>query len=104
MNISAKKDFLNLYLLQQARITRLYHLMKVNRDDSERYIPQIEKAKNIRERIEDAINAVDGGLLSEILSQKYLCGRTLEETAAVLNYSKRQIERLYGEALEKLVI
>ncbi len=104
MNINAKKEFLNLYLLQQARITRLYHLMKVNRDAKERYIPQIESAKNIRERIEDAINAVDGGLLSEILSQKYLCGKTLEETAAILNYSKRQIERLYGAAMEKLVI
>ena len=56
------------------------------------------------ENIEEDIETVDGGLLSEVLSQHYLCGRSLEETAYALNYSKRHIERLHKTAMEKLSI
>ena len=49
----------------------------------------------------DSIDAVDGGILSEILSQKYICGRSLEEIGYLINYSKRQTERLHIKALLK---
>ena len=39
---------------------------------------------------------------SEVLAQKYLCGRSLDETAEILNYSKRQIERIHLKALENI--
>ncbi len=56
------------------------------------------------EKIEKQIKAVDNGLLSEILFQKYVLGRSLEAVSCELNYSKRQIERLHLVALEKLKI
>ena len=66
-----------------------------------------EKANNCRElmkSIEKAITAVDDGILSEILFQKYVLGRSLETISCAVNYSKRQIERLHLTALERINI
>ena len=104
MENEKKKEYLDLYLLQQAKITRLKRQMEVNPEASERYIIKIKNAQLLREKIEEDIERVDSGLLSEVLSQHYLCGRSLEQTAFALNYSKRHIERLYKTAMEKLTI
>ena len=104
MNIITKKAYLEAYLIQQTKITRLQSLMHVNPKSSDRYIRQIEKSELLREKIENDVDAVDGGILSEVLAQKYLCGKTLEEIALMLDYSKRQIERFHSRALDMLNI
>ncbi len=104
MNIEHKKEYLELYLIQHTKIRRLYEQIKKSPRAVFRYRRQIRKAERLRRKIEDRIDAVDGGILSEILSQRFLCGRTLEETAIILNYSKRHTERLYIRALEKIKI
>lgn len=97
----SKKEYLNSYILQQPKIDRLEKMIKLNPALKKDYESQILKAENLRKNIERKIKAVDGGILSEILFQKYILGRTLEEVALAVNYSKRHIERLHVIALEK---
>ncbi len=104
MNLDEKKDYLDLYLVQQSRVKRLKKMIRDFPEEIDRYSPLIEEANNIRYKIEEEIEAVDGGRLTEILSQKYLCGNSLEITALHLNYSKRHIERLYKVAMEKFTV
>ncbi len=99
-----KKEYLELYLIQQARIERLRDQMRINPKTVRRYRKKIRDAERLRRRIEDSIDAVDGGILSEVLSQKFLCGKSIEQIALTLNYSKRHIERLYIRAMEKFNI
>ncbi len=100
MTRQAKKSYLESYRLQQIKIQRFYDLIGETPDKKDIFMVCIEKAKTLREKIEEQINAVDNSILSEILSQKYLCGKTLEEISYCLNYSLRQIERLHIKALE----
>ena len=104
MTLEEKRAFLLLYRLQQIKIERLRELMFKNPDRRELYKATLHRAERLRNQIEDAIDAVDGSLLSEILSQKYMCGKSLEDISEQLNYSKRQLERLHIIALEKLII
>lgn len=99
-----KKEILELYLIQQAKIDRLRDQMKINPKTVRRYRRKIREAEKLRRRIEDAIDNIDGGILSEVLSQRFLCGKSLEQIALTLNYSKRHIERLYIRAMEKFDI
>lgn len=99
-----KKQYLELYLIQQAKIERLRDQMRINPKTVRRYRKKIRAAEKLRRRIEDSIDAVDGGILSEVLSQKFLCGKSLEQIALTLNYSKRHIERLFIRAMEKFDI
>ena len=102
MTLDEKRAYLSLYPLQQIKIERLRSLMFKNPDRRDTYNATLHRAERLRNEIEDAIDAVDNGLLTEILSQKYLCGKSLEDIANMLNYSKRQIERLHIIALEQL--
>ncbi len=104
MEFEEKKNYLGLYRILQAKILRLGEMMDTQSDNAEKYLKQRENARAMRNKIEDDIDAVDGGLLTEILSQKYICGRSLEEIAFMTNYCKRQIERLHLKALDRLVI
>lgn len=96
-----KKEYLSLYLLQNEKIRRLSETALQNPGDKEKYILQIESAQTLRREIEDKIESVDGGVLSELLYLKYVCGKTLMEISYELNYSVRQIERLHIKALQK---
>ena len=58
--------------------------------------------KGKRAEIERKIKEVDGGVLSELLYLKYVCGKPLLEISFILNYSVRHTERLHKKALEKL--
>ena len=100
MSDKEKKEYLELYLIQAPKITRLSELMRSNPFASRRYIKQIRAARKLKKDIENCVEKVDGGLLSEVLGQKYLCGKSLEEIASTLNYSKRHIERLHINALK----
>lgn len=96
-----KKQYLNKYLLQQAKIDRLNKMVFLNPDLKAKYQREIKNAKTIRNEIENKIESVDNGILSEVLFQKYILGRTLEEVSLAINYSKRQTERFHIAALEK---
>ena len=96
-----KKEYLSLYLLQNEKIRRLSETALQNPEDNEKYILQIESAQTLRREIEDKIESVDGGVLSELLYLKYVCGKTLMQISYELNYSVRQIERLHIKALQK---
>lgn len=99
--IEEKKRYLSLYRIQQAKIRRISEMMSANPEKCELYKIQIKKARLLRDNIESDIQAVDGGILSELLAQKYLCGKSLEEISYCLNYSRRQIERLHIKALQR---
>ncbi len=96
-----KKEYLSLYLLQNEKIRRLRETALKNPEEKEKYISQIKAAQTLRREIEDKIEAVDGGVLSELLYLKYVCGKTLMQISYELNYSVRQIERLHIKALQK---
>jgi predicted transcriptional regulator len=96
-----KKEYLSLYLLQNEKIRRLKETAFKNPEEKEKYISQIKAAQTLRREIEDKIEAVDGGVLSELLYLKYVCGKTLMQISYELNYSVRQIERLHIKALQK---
>lgn len=96
-----KIRFLKQYLLQQAVITRLNALLSLHPERKEFYKEKIRNAEALREKIERQIETVPDITLKEILYQKYIFGKTLEEISFILNYSKRHIERLHIKALEK---
>ena len=95
-----KKSYLNSYLLQELRIKRLKKLIDIN--PNEEYKKDLQQAFLLRENIEKSINNVDGAILSEILFQKYVFGKTLEEISFIINYSHRHTERLHKKAIEKI--
>ncbi|MGI6279557.1 MAG: hypothetical protein ACOYJS_03235 [Acutalibacteraceae bacterium] len=96
-----KKEYLKQYLLQEAKISRLQTMAELNPEKKGEYDRLIQGAINLRREIEEKIAAVDGGILSELLFQKYVFGRTLDDISCILNYSPRHIERLHIKALEK---
>ena len=96
-----KKEYLSLYFLQSEKIRRLRETALQNPEEKEKYILQIKTAQSLRREIEEKIEAVDGGVLSELLYLKYVCGKTLMQISYELNYSVRQIERLHIKALGK---
>lgn len=96
-----KKEYLSLYLLQNEKIRRLKETALQNPEEKEKYILQIKAAQSLRQDIEEKIEAVDGGVLSELLYLKYVCGKTLMQISYELNYSVRHIERLHIKALQK---
>ncbi len=96
-----KKEYLSLYLLQNEKIRRLSEAALQNPEREKEYMTQIKAADSLRRGIEGKIEAVDGGVLSELLYLKYVCGKTLLEISYALNYSVRHIERLHIKALQK---
>ncbi len=96
-----KKKYLNQYLLQEAKISRIKNLMRLNPELFEDYNNSLKASLELRQKIENQITQVDGGILSEILFQKYIFGKTLEDISYTLNYSTRHIERLHVKALDK---
>ncbi|MBE6729144.1 MAG: hypothetical protein E7568_02785 [Ruminococcaceae bacterium] len=101
-NIEQKKEYLQMYPLLQARIRRYDILTLRNRDKKNKYREMSRQAQTMRDCIEKDIETVRDKRESEVLAQKYLCGLSLEETAEILNYSKRQVERIHIKALENL--
>lgn len=102
MSVEEKKEYLSLYALQQAQINRYCTLSARNADKKDKYKLKMTHAMFIRDIIEDDIDRVEDKKESEVLAQKYLCGKTLEETADMLNYSRRQVERIHLSGLEHL--
>lgn len=99
-----KKSVLKQYLIQQTKIERLEKMQRINPEFSNRYKKEIRIAKKNRLEIERKISEIPEDVLRELLFQKYIFGKTLEEISYILNYSKRHIERLHNKALENLNI
>ena len=98
----AKKEYLKQYLYQESMIGTLSQMIIINPEKSEDYRREISKCIKTRNDIEEKISSVDDILLREVLFNKYILGKTLEQIAYILNYSKRHIERLHIKALEKI--
>lgn len=94
------KNYLKQYLLQEAKIKRLKEMLEANKKAI--YKEEIKNAEALRDEIENKIRCIDDTIYSELLYQKYVLGKTLEEISFNLNYSVRQIERLHKKALEKI--
>lgn len=99
-----KKKYLNMYLLQETKINRLRQMAHLFPERKRFYNAKIREIINLREEIENTIKSLDDDILCELLFQKYILGKTLEEISYILNYSKRHIERLHIKALKKLII
>ena len=99
MDIEKNREFLRKYRILLTKISRLKNMIKLCPENRQKYTREIKECTTLRDRIEGAIEAVDGDLLSEILSLKYMCGRTIEEISMDICYSKRQTERLHLRAL-----
>lgn len=104
MDADEKKRYLTKYQLQQAKILRLGEMIHKYPSEQERYQIQLVAARQLRDKIEMEINLVDGGVLSEVLAQKYMCGRSLDEISASMGYSKRQLERLHRMAIKEFKV
>ena len=104
MNDEDKKKYLSLYLIQNAKIKRLGEMMLLNPGKQNEYISEIKRSESLRSEIERKIQAVDGGVLSELLFLKYVCGKPLLEISCYINYSPRHTERLHKKALKKFRI
>ncbi len=101
MNCEEKKDYLQNYIVHIAMAKRIREMMKSYPDDAKRFIPQLETAVKICRCIEGEIDIVTPRIYAEILAHKYMYGKNLNEIAEIMNYSKRQIERLHRLALER---
>lgn len=100
MGINENRERLKKYRVLITKIARLKNMISLCPENKNRYLGEIKSCVTERDKIENAINRVDGDVLTEILSLKYLCGKTLEEIALDICYSKRQTERLHLKALE----
>ena len=102
--ITYKKQYLGRYLIQAKKIERYKRIENRCTKEENTYKKSIAAAKSLRNEIENKILQVDDELLVELLYEKYIYGKTLEEIGLILNYSKRHIERLHIKALEKIEI
>ncbi|MBR5923322.1 MAG: hypothetical protein IKZ59_05960 [Clostridia bacterium] len=104
MDFDKRRDYLKRYRILISKIARLRRMAKICPENRKKYEAEIGVCIAERDGIEKAICNVDGGLLTEILALKYMCGKTLEEIALDICYSKRQTERLHLKALKLLEI
>ena len=95
------KKLLTQYALQPPKILRLTAMAQADPAAKERCAAEAEHARRLMREIEEKIEQTDGGVLSELLYWKYVCGKTLEEISEILHYSVRHTERLHIKALEK---
>ena len=102
MEVEKGKEYLSSYRILGTKIARLRGMIEINPESKEKYSARIKECRKKREKMEDEIDSVDGGILSEILALKYICGKTLEEISLMIGYCKRQTERLHLKAIEGL--
>lgn len=104
MDIENKKSALRKYRVLLTKIARLKGMITLCPEKKEKYSREIRFCTAARDRIEKAIEAVDGDILSEILSLKYMCGKSIEEISADICYSRRHTERMHQKALQMIDI
>ena len=68
----------------------------------EQYIDgQIDKLTQLKKEISDKIGRLSDNRFKTVLTRYYLCNEKFETIAGEMNYSKRQVLRLHGLALEE---
>lgn len=102
MDSEKGKEYLSSYKLLGTKINRLKEMIVLNPENADAYKENILNCRKKRNKLENEIDSVDGGILSEILALKYICGKTLEEISLIIGYCKRQTERLHLKAIDKL--
>ncbi len=100
MTTESAREYLSKYRALCLKENRLKYMAEDSCESRKRYEKQIKKCEKLKKTLEDSIDRVDGAVLSEILASKYICGRSLEETAELIGYCKRQVERLHVKAIE----
>ncbi|MBO4467884.1 MAG: hypothetical protein J5766_01150 [Clostridia bacterium] len=103
-DIERTRDKLLRYRVFGTKMDRFHEMGLMFPKEKKSYDDKAKKCRVLMKNIENAIAEVDDGILSEILFQKYVLGRSLETISYAVNYSKRQIERLHLCALEKVDI
>ena len=78
--------------------------MIISPENKKVYLDEIIRSKELRNEIELKILSLKDELLIELMYNKYILGKTIEEICFILNYSQRQIERLHAKALDKIEI
>ena len=104
MDIENRKSKLQKYRVLLTKISRLKNMMSLCPENKEKYSREIKVCTVARDKIERAIEAVDGDILTEILSLKYMCGKTIEEISLDICYSRRQTERMHRKGLALIKI
>ncbi len=99
-----KRKYLSQYGVLWLKLKRISEMLLINPEKKNIYIKETNKIKKGLSQIENTIENVDGGLLSEILFSKYICKKSLTRIAEEICYSKRHTERLHIKALDKMKI
>lgn len=63
---------------------------------------QTERMKALQQEIDSMIRQVPNPIHRSLLTLVYIKGKSLAETADIMNYSYRQATRLHGHALQKI--
>jgi len=96
------KNYLKGYLILESKLNRLKEMKKKNPENIEFYKYEIKNVYKKRNKIEEKIETVENEISREILYNKYILGKTLEEISLEINYSKRHTERLHIKALKEI--
>ncbi|MBO7519922.1 MAG: hypothetical protein J6T73_04000 [Clostridia bacterium] len=104
MDIERKRSALKKYRILLSKISRLKNMISLCPENKTKYLSEIKRCISTRDSIESAIDSVDGDILSEILSLKYMCGKSIEEISLDICYSKRQTERMHMKALSLIKV
>lgn len=102
--IKEKKLYLKRYLVQESKISRYKQMKRTDPKRKKLYEEKIALADSLRKEIENKIETLDDDILKEILYNKYILGKTLDEISLIVNYSKRHVERLHIKALNEIII
>ena len=69
-------------------------------------VPRLQKRKALLEKqctaVERFVGSVEDSVMRQILTRRYIEGRQLADTAALVGYSVRQIKRLIKNFFEKM--
>ena len=69
-------------------------------------VPRLQKRKALLEKqctaVEHFVEGVEDSVMRQILTRRYIEGRQLADTAALVGYSVRQIKRLIKNFFEKM--
>ena len=81
-------------------VERAYCCLADYAEEAEKLMQEMIAA---RQRTEVLIASVPDAVQREVLTRRYIIGQTWEDIAEIMNYSRRQITRLHGYALQSIM-
>lgn len=102
--IERKREHLEMYMVFTIRLHRLYSQRDAHPESEGKYSDMIYDTLLKMGTIEDAVEKIPNLKEREVLANKYLCGKTVNEISTFMNYSRRQTERYLKSALENITI